>query len=532
MSGLTVGGYYQVVNLLTDQQLLREYTERASEAAFTELLRRHIDFVYSAALRMLGDAHLAEDVTQGVFLALAKNALELADRPTLAGWLHRTARNLAANTVRSDTRRRAREHNAAAMNQLLSPEPEADWERIAPDLDEALTELDDADRDALLSRYFQRKSAREIAEALGITEDAAQKRLSRAIERLRALLAARGVKAGAGGLILAISSSAVQAAPLGLSAAISTALVGTTPVSLAASTTKAITMTTFQKTAIIATLVAAVGTGIYQARRASILQAEAEFQRQRQSQFAAQVAQLILAGQDAARRLDAVREENARLNRNAIELLRLRGELTQLRAASDQARDAAATTEMALKSWLARVRELKRLPERMPGKAIPELRLLTEEDWLELAKDPFGHDGDEVTLDDDATARRYLSNVRAKAKDKLMRVLSRAIEGYANAHDGQLPAESVQLKPHLMNRHFDGPARAVEISESAVDDAVLERYAVLQTGKLVDVPDDKAILAEKAPVDSEHDTRLKVGKYWMQVGGISDYSTGNDGREP
>src|SRR5258706_843862 len=151
----------------TDQQLLRDYTERRAEAAFAELVRRHVDFVYSAALRMVRDAHLAEDVTQSVFVALAQNGGQLVERPVLSGWLHRTARNLAAKTVRTDVRRRAREQEAVAMNELLCTETETVWEHIAPHLDNALGELSDADRDALLLRYFQRKSAREMAQTLG-----------------------------------------------------------------------------------------------------------------------------------------------------------------------------------------------------------------------------------------------------------------------------------------------------------------------------------------------------------------------------
>src|SRR5438552_18329479 len=116
------------MNSLTDQELLRDYTGRRSEAAFAELVRRHVDFVYSAALRMVRDAHLAEDVTQGVFVALAQNARQLRDRPVLSGWLHRTAQNLASKSVRSEVRRRAREQEAAAMKELLSPEPSDAWE--------------------------------------------------------------------------------------------------------------------------------------------------------------------------------------------------------------------------------------------------------------------------------------------------------------------------------------------------------------------------------------------------------------------
>src|SRR2546427_10322698 len=178
-------------------------------------------FVYSAALRMVCDSHLAEDVTQCAFLALAKNAAQLTDRPVLSGWLHRTAHNIAAQTVRSDVRRRAREQEAAAMNELH--EPDAVWEQIAPHLDNALGELSDADRDALLLRYFEGKSAREMAQTLGTSEEAAQKRVSRAVERLREFFTKRGVTVGSSGLVVVNSANAVQAAPVGLAVTISSA---------------------------------------------------------------------------------------------------------------------------------------------------------------------------------------------------------------------------------------------------------------------------------------------------------------------
>src|ERR1039458_6057577 len=164
------------MNGLTDQQLLREYTQFRAEGAFGELVQHHVDLVYSAALCIVRDAHLAEDVTQSVFLALSRNAGQLIQHPVLSGWLHRTTQNLAANAVRSDVRRRAHEPEAAAMNDLLSTEPGAGWEEIAPQLDAALGELSELDRDALLLRYFERKSALEMAQSLGTSEEAAQKR--------------------------------------------------------------------------------------------------------------------------------------------------------------------------------------------------------------------------------------------------------------------------------------------------------------------------------------------------------------------
>jgi len=153
----------------TDQELLSEYAGDASEAAFSELVRRYIDLVYSAALRLVGNAQLAEDVSQKVFLALAQNAGRLADRAVLSGWLHGTAHNVSANAIRSEVRRRARDQEAAAMNELLAPEPETAWESVAPYLDAALNQLNEPDRDALLLRYFQHKSAREMAQLLGIS---------------------------------------------------------------------------------------------------------------------------------------------------------------------------------------------------------------------------------------------------------------------------------------------------------------------------------------------------------------------------
>src|ERR1043166_4402515 len=139
------------MNDQSDAQLLRAYAESRSEAAFSELVRRHVDFVYSIARRMVCDPHLAEDVTQGVFLALTKSARQLVNRPILTSWLHRTAQNIAAQTVRTIERRRARESQyiGTAMNELPSAENDLPWERIAPHLDDALGELSEPDRSAL-----------------------------------------------------------------------------------------------------------------------------------------------------------------------------------------------------------------------------------------------------------------------------------------------------------------------------------------------------------------------------------------------
>jgi RNA polymerase sigma factor (sigma-70 family) len=315
----------------TDSQLLRAYAEHRSEAAFAELVRRHVNLVYSAALRMVCDSHLAQDVTQGVFVALAKNATQLTDRSVLSGWLHRTVQNIAAQNVRTDVRRRTREQEVAAMNEILAPESEASWEHIAPHLDTALSELSEPDRDALLLRYFERKSAIEMAQILVVSDEAAQKRVSRAIERLRKFLAKHGITVGASGLVAVVSANAVQAAPIGLAVTISTAVVlgGTTIATTATATAiNTIAMTTLQKTIIAVTLTAAIGIAIYQVLETSRLRSQI---RELQQTLTNQTQTVESKQLDSSNRLASLQEENNRLNRNATELLKLRGEVNRLR---------------------------------------------------------------------------------------------------------------------------------------------------------------------------------------------------------
>ncbi len=292
------------MNDQTDSELLRAYAGSRSESAFSELVRRHVDLVYSAALRMVCDSHLAEDVSQCVFAALAKNAGQLVERRVLSGWLHRTTQNIAAQTVRSEVRRRAREQEAAAMNELQ--ESNAIWEQISPHLDHGLGELNEPDRDALLLRYFEGKSAREMAQILGISDEAAQKRVSRAVERLREFFVRRGVTLSASGLVVVIAANAVQSAPVGLAVAISAVSVlagAALQTSTAIAATKVIAMTTLQKTVIGATLAVAVGTGVYEARQNSRLREQVQSLEQQQAPLSEQVQQLTRERDDAIKRL-------------------------------------------------------------------------------------------------------------------------------------------------------------------------------------------------------------------------------------
>lgn len=215
---------------MTDtRELLRQYAEAGSEAAFSELVHRHIDFVYSVALRRVhGDAHLAEDVVQTVFADLARKAKVLSPDVVLVGWLHRHACYTASGLVRTARRREARERKALEMN-TPDTTPDALPAEVTGLLDEGLNGLAEQDRHALLLRFFQGLDFRAVGAALGVSDDTAQKRVQRALEKLHRFFLKRGVTLSVAALATMLSSQTVSAAPAGLAAAVtSTALAGAT----------------------------------------------------------------------------------------------------------------------------------------------------------------------------------------------------------------------------------------------------------------------------------------------------------------
>ncbi|HEX3797918.1 MAG TPA: sigma-70 family RNA polymerase sigma factor [Verrucomicrobiae bacterium] len=203
-----------------DIELLTQYVKRRDEATFAELVRRHLDHVYSTALRLVsGDAHLAEDVCQLVFADLARKADSLANCNALSSWLHVSARFAAAKLVRTEQRRRQREQATLAMPST-TPNSEPDWDQVRPILDETIAELDDADRDALSLRYFEKKPFTEVGSALGVSENAARMRVDRAVDKLRSRLALRGITSTLAALGTALAQEIVAPAPAALGAKI------------------------------------------------------------------------------------------------------------------------------------------------------------------------------------------------------------------------------------------------------------------------------------------------------------------------
>jgi RNA polymerase sigma factor (sigma-70 family) len=220
---ISCGFILEETHMTDAPSLLRQYVEHGSESAFRELVTRYIDFVHSVALRRVdGDSQLAQDVAQTVFTDLARKASTFPGDVMLGGWLHRHTCFVSSSAIRQERRRHARERNAVEMNALQAP-GDAEWQQIAPILDEAIDELGTDDRQAILLRFFEGCDLRTVGAALGASDDTAQKRVSRAVDKLRELLIHRGVTLTAAVLATALAGRAVTAAPVGLATTVSSA---------------------------------------------------------------------------------------------------------------------------------------------------------------------------------------------------------------------------------------------------------------------------------------------------------------------
>jgi hypothetical protein len=296
-------------------------------------------------------------------------------------------------------------------------------------------------------------------------------------------------------MVVAISANAIQAAPVGLAVTISTAatITGTAIATTATSTvTKAIAMTTLQKTVIAATLIAAASTGIYEARQASTLRHENQLLQQQQAPIAGQSEQLQREKDQALRQLASLREENQRLKQDTAELLKLRGEVARLRRDLKELAEASAAgnnplVQTALK-WKAGEAKLRQLFDDRPEHRIPELSLLDDRTYFDVAKD--------ADLETEAGIRTALSRVRFIAENQIAVKLQAALQQFTKADEGRAPQNVAELATFI-----DPP----------IDKAIFDRYGILNTGTNVAGGWSGGwVISQKKAVDSDYDSRWLI----------------------
>lgn len=495
-----------------DQQLLRAYAQDHSEFAFQELVNRYVALVYSAAIRRVsGDRQLAEDVTQEVFTDLARKAAALSPTVMLGGWLHRHTGYVASTAMRGEQRRRDRERQAVEMNALNEPS-EADWKRLAPVLDEAMDEMDAADRDALVLRYFERCELRAVGAALGVSDDTAQKRVSRALEKLHTLLKHRGATLSGAALGTALATDAVTAAPAGLAGSVAGAALASAAAGEGMTATLVKLMaTTKLKAGLISAIVVAsvVAPLVVQHQAQARLHHQEEALRRQTDQLAK------LQGENTGLSNLLTRAENSPTlpKEQSNEVLRLRGEVGRLQAAVQELRGRKTNEPLSREDVLAsmrqmyldRVNRLKQLFAANPAEAVPELQYLTDRDWLGVVEYDYHR------LDPDN--RHAMGMARTKGRIHFAKgMLISALHQYAKDNNGQFPTALPQLASY-----FNPP----------VDDSVLQDWTILPTTSLPSElrGDEDQVITQKAPINAELDQRIVVGltTWHLGAGGTNDW---------
>ncbi|HWA10249.1 MAG TPA: sigma-70 family RNA polymerase sigma factor [Opitutaceae bacterium] len=453
---------------MNDLELLRQYTQQGSQAAFATVVGRHVDLVHSVARRHVSSDALAQEITQAVFLDLARHAGTLRPDSHVAAWLHTVARRTSIDAVRREVRRQERERSAVETAALMNgPEPE--WGSVAPLLDDAIAALGDEDRTAVLLRYFERKTFRDIGEALGASEEAARKRVERGVDRLRGLLADRGVATTGAGLAAGIAANAVQAAPAALAGEISALATLSLPAAIQTAVVQsshAIAMTTLQKTAFVLVIAAAVTGGLLQHRLI-------ESQDQR------------ITALERENRETAARARQAESDRAAA-VAELAGRPAPARAVARPTFTGPGSA--AIQSWLDRVQKLHDRIEEVPTQSIPEFKLLKDDDWLAAAK----HE-----LSTEADYRQALAQLRTTAEEALFGKLKQALGRYTQANNGEFPTSPSDLKPYV---------------DESIDDEMLQRQEIIPASEIPNMRlGGDWVLTQKTAVDDLFDSRQVMG---------------------
>lgn len=463
-----------------DQTLLQAYAREGAHDAFTALVQRHLNLVYSAARRQVRSHDLAQEVTQLVFIALARKAHRIAPGTPLAAWLYLVTRRTALDLLRREARRRVREHAAAQEFSAMKFSP--DWPAIEPWLDEAMATLSKADGSALLLRFFENKSLREVGEALGISEDAAQKRVSRALEQLRVVFSRKGFTTTAAGLATQLSAHAVEIAPVGVGAAVSTATLAAAGATVGEGWVTLV-MTTLQKNVLITAMALAAGAALYQGVGL-----------QRTSAAAREVDADAAASRAEIARLRASREATA------ARLVTVEREIDTRLAGTREAVPAADEEALSLiDERLEKIEKIDRFLAERPEFVIPELQLLPRWLWNRFVL--------EAKVETAADIRRVTALLRENAQMMVTGRLMDALSLYIKANAGRLPDSVAELAPFLYR----------ESNGIVLPPTILERYEMVRTGLASDVPLIQPsgrrtfVIMPKSVADMEYDKINWVG---------------------
>lgn len=414
---------------MNDLELLRRYGRDDAQEAFATLVARHLNLVYSAVRRQVRSAELAQEVTQNVFVELSHHALRLPEGTHVAGWLYVLARRRAIDAIRRETSRAAREKTAVELAVMNAPPP--DWTALESCLDQALLSLRARDRQAVLLRFFENRSFREIGELLGISEDGAQKRLGRALDRLRTALVRRGVSTTATALATGLARHAVQAAPGGLGASIGAAVAaGGGPLAASA-------------------LGGVAGSVVSWLGRHAV------------SVGAAALAVVALIG---ASRVTGQQErqiallESRRTALAAVEAQRnlARAQANDRNANSSPSAPAPSDVELRLRELFARVGLLRAALDRVSGARTPEIAFLEEKDWLLAAQQSWDPSSE-------AGVRHGLGFLQLYGRYRLGPLVSEALNRFQAANPTRRLADASEL-----NAFFSPP----------IDPAILARFTV------------------------------------------------------
>ncbi len=449
-----------------DNELLRRYASTGSEDAFAELVSRYVNLVYSAALRQVGgNAHLAQDTAQTVFTDLARKADSLSNRESLAGWLYTSAHFAASNIVRREARRRGHEENFM-RSPIHDPAPQEDWERLRPALDSVMHELKEADREALLLRYFENRPFAEVGLKLGVNENTARMRVERALEKLRTLLAKRGVTAGAA-LASVISANAVQVAPGGLAAVLTSTSLATASAGTSLTLLKLMTATKLKLLVGTLAVAGAATTLVIQHRAEKTLSNENELLREQVSQLNSNVNFFSNKLSDAEIKSSPVEQ--------AGDLLKLRAQVADLRHQMGEA--------------------------------------------AKIIAQNVHQTGSSDTTNDPAAAetQRSMRGMRA-AKD----IAAAAVWGYAEHHQAQFPTNWNQVKSYFDEYERNGLNPGEVMPDTAADfNWVTNEYEFVYQGSTKDLTDstnfnDTIVVREKQAWQRPSD-----GK-WIKTYGFAD----------